>query len=132
MNITDPIADLLTRIRNGQQAKHDVITIPASKLKIGVTHLLKQEGYVRAYRCIRDDKQGLIKIALKYDDHGKGVITALNRRSRPGRRYYVKADDVPFTKNGFGIGILSTSKGLMTDRQARTDHVGGEYLCSVY
>jgi small subunit ribosomal protein S8 len=132
MNITDPIADLLTRIRNAQRAGLEVVSVPASKMKIGITHLLKEEGYVRAYKCIRDDKQGVLKIALKYDDLGKGVIKAIDRKSRPARRYYVPSDRIPFVKNGFGLGILSTSKGLMTDRQARAEKVGGEYICSVF
>lgn len=132
MNITDPIADLLTRIRNAQQAGLEVVSVPASKMKIGITHLLKEEGYIRAYKCIRDDKQGVLKIALKYDDNGKGVIQAIDRKSRPARRYYVTTDRIPYVKNGFGLGILSTSKGLMTDRQARLDKVGGEYICSVF
>lgn len=132
MQITDPIADLLTRIRNAQGAGLEVVNVPASKVKIGITHLLKEEGYVRAYKCVRDDKQGIIKIALKYDDKGKGVITGIDRKSRPARRYYVMADSIPFVKNGFGLGIISTSRGLMTDRQARKEHVGGEYVCSVY
>ena len=132
MNHTDPIADLLTRIRNAQSAGHEVVTVPASKIKIGITHLLAQEGYVRAYKCIRDRQQGILKIALKYREDGTGAITTLKRLSRPGRRYYVGSDDLPYVKNGFGLGIISTSKGLMTDKQARKEHVGGEYLCSVF
>jgi len=132
MNITDPIADLLTRIRNAQHAGQEVVNVPASKMKIGITHLLQEEGYVRAYKCIRDDKQGILKIALKYADDGQGVIQGIDRKSRPGRRYYVGAEKIPYVKNGFGFGILSTSKGLMTDRQARQEGVGGEYICSVY
>lgn len=132
MNVTDPIADLLTRIRNAQHAGLEVVSVPASKMKIGITHLLKEEGYIRAYKCIRDDKQGLLKIALKYDELGKGVIQGLNRVSKPGRRMYVGADRVPYVKNGFGFGILSTSRGLMTDRQARASHVGGEMVCTVF
>lgn len=132
MNITDPIADLLTRIRNAQRAGLEVVSVPASKMKIGITHLLKEEGYVRAYKCVRDGGQGVLKIALKYADDGKAVISGLDRKSRPGRRYYVNAESIPFVKNGFGFGIVSTSKGLLTDRQARTDRVGGEYICSVY
>lgn len=132
MQITDPIADLLTRIRNAQSAGHEVVTVPASKMKIAITHLLKEEGYLRAYKCVRDDKQGILKIALKYNDAGKGVIQGLERKSRPSRRLYLHHDKIPFVKNGFGFGILSTSKGLMTDRQARADKVGGEYICSVY
>jgi small subunit ribosomal protein S8 len=132
MNITDPIADLLTRIRNAQHAGLEVVNVPASKMKIGITHLLKEEGYIRAYKCVRDNKQGILKIALKYSEDGEGVIHGLERKSRPGRRWYVNADKIPFVKNGFGFNIISTSKGLMTDRQARKDKVGGEYICSVY
>ncbi len=132
MNITDPIADLLTRIRNAQHAKLEVVNVPASKMKIGITHLLKEEGYIRAYKCVRDNKQGILKIALKYGDEGESVINGLVRKSRPGRRWYVHTDKIPFVKNGFGFNIISTSKGLMTDRQARKDKVGGEYVCSVY
>lgn len=132
MQITDPIADLLTRIRNAQHAGHEVVTVPASKVKIGITHLLKEEGYIRAYKCVRDNRQGVIKIALKYGDDGKGAITSVDRVSSPSMRVYVDSDKIPYIKNGFGIGILSTSKGLMTDREARKQHVGGEYVCRVY
>lgn len=134
MNITDPIADLLTRIRNGQKAGYDVVTVPASKMKIGITHLLKQEGFIRAYKCVRDGKQGIIKIALKYNDGAvqKGVIESLKRESSPGCRRYVSCENIPFVKNGYGIGILSTSHGLMTCREARKRKIGGEYLCSIY
>lgn len=132
MNVSDPIADLLTRIRNGQQAKLEVVAVPASKMKIGIVHLLKEEGYIRAYKCIRDNKQGIIKVALKYDDEGKAVITNLDRVSRPSLRRYVAKDKIPFVKNGFGAAILSTSKGLMTDRQAREASIGGEVICTVF
>jgi small subunit ribosomal protein S8 len=132
MNVTDPIADLLTRIRNAQHAGMEVVSVPASKMKIGITHLLKEEGYIRAYKCIRDSKQGMLKIALKYAEDGNGVIQGLDRQSKPGRRLYVQAEGIPYVKNGFGFAILSTSKGLMTDRQARKEHVGGELICSVY
>ncbi len=132
MNSTDPIADLLTRIRNAQRAGHEVVNVPASKMKIGITHLLKEEGYIRAYKCIRDDKQGILKIALKYGEDGKGLIQGLTRRSKPSLRLYVSAEKIPYIKNGFGFSILSTSKGLMTDRQARQEFVGGELVCSIY
>ena len=134
MKVTDPIADLLTRIRNAQSARKDVISVPASRLKISITHLLKQEGFIRAYKCIKDDKQGVIKIALKYRDERaeQGVIRFLNRRSKPGRRLYVRSDKIPYIKSGFGIAILSTSEGVMTCREARKRNVGGEWLCSVY
>ena len=134
MNITDPIADLLTRIRNGQKAGFEVVSVPASKMKIAVTHLLKQEGFIRAYKCVRDDKQGLIKIALKYRSGAvqQGVIQSLKRESKPGCRRYVGAGTIPYVKNGFGVAILSTSQGVMTCREARKRNTGGEYLCSVY
>lgn len=134
MKVTDPIADLLTRIRNAQSARKDVISVPASRIKISITHLLKQEGFIRAYKCIKDDKQGIIKIALKYRDDkiGKGVISFLDRKSKPGRRVYVRSDKLPYIKSGFGIAILSTSQGVMTCREARKQNVGGEWLCSVY
>jgi small subunit ribosomal protein S8 len=132
MNVNDPIADLLTRIRNAQKAGLEVVNVPASKMKIGIAHLLKEEGYIRAYKCIRDDKQGLLKIALKYTDAGEGVIQGLRRVSKPSLRRYVHQDKIPYVRNGFGAAILSTSKGLMTDRQARAERVGGELVCTVY
>lgn len=132
MNSTDPIADLLTRIRNAQKARHDIISVPASKTKIAIVHILKHEGLIKNYKCIRDDKQGLIKIALKYQESGEGVITGLKRISKPSRRVYCKASAIPYVRNGFGVGILSTSNGVMTDRDARKLGVGGELICSVY
>lgn len=132
MNITDPIADLLTRVRNAQKAGHEVVAVPASKIKIAITHVLREEGFVRNYKCIRDSKQGILKIALAYDEAGKGVIRDIKRVSRPSRRHFVSADKLPYVKNGFGTAILSTSKGIMTDREARKNHVGGEYICSVF
>lgn len=132
MNITDPIADLLTRIRNGQKAQKEIVAVPASKLKIAVVHLLQQEGFVRAYKCIRDKKQGIIKVALRSNDQGDQVIREIKRISRPGLRRYVKATEIPMIKNGFGVAILSTSKGVLTCKQAREHNVGGEIMCSVY
>lgn len=132
MNVTDPIADLLTRIRNAQKAGHDVLVVPASKLKISIAHILREEGFVKNYKCVRDNKQGLLKIALSYDDNRRGVIKEINRVSRPSRRRFVGAGEIPYVKNGFGVAILSTSKGVMTDREARKLHVGGEHICSVF
>ena len=132
MNITDPIADLLTRIRNAQSAKHDVVAIPASKLKIAIAHILKNEGFIRNYKCIRDRKQGVLKIALKYREDGRGVISDIDRISKPSCRIYTGADDIPKVRNGFGVAILSTSKGVMSGNDARKMKVGGEHLCSVY
>ena len=136
MNTTDPIADLLTRIRNAQLAGHDIVSIPASRVKIAIVHLLKQEGYVRAYKCIKDNKQGIVKVALKYTEIPGGkrspVINAIKRVSKPGRRYYVGSDSLPRVKNGFGVAVLSTSQGIMTCAEAAKRKVGGEYMCSVY
>jgi small subunit ribosomal protein S8 len=132
MYVNDPISDLLTRIRNGQKAGHDVIAVPASKNKIAVTHLLQQEGFIKAYKCIRDRRQGIIKIALKYRDDGSGTILGIRRVSTPSRRVYLKSDGLPYVKNGLGVAIVSTSQGMMTDREARKRNIGGEYICAVY
>lgn len=129
---TDPIADLLTRIRNGQHARHETVVVPASGIKIAIARILKQEGFINGYRCIRDSKQGLLKIALKYRDPLHGVIREIKRLSKPGCRRYVGYRDIPLIKNGFGIVILSTSLGIMSDRLAREKGAGGELLCSVY
>lgn len=129
---SDPIADMLTRIRNAQKAGHETVNIPASKIKISIAHILKTEGLIEGFRCVRDHKQGLIKLALKYDVDGNGAISEIRRFSSPSRRHYVASDKIPFVKNGFGIGVLSTSKGVMTDRDARKMKVGGEYICSVF
>ncbi|MCY4380647.1 MAG: 30S ribosomal protein S8 [Proteobacteria bacterium] len=131
MNITDPIADYLTRIRNAQKAEHRTVVVPASRLKIALTFILKHEGFIHDFKCFRDNKQGLIKIALKYQG-GQGMFQKLLRQSKPGRRVYVSAKDIPYVKNGFGFAILSTSSGVMTCREARKRGVGGEYLCSIF
>ena len=129
---TDPIADFLTRIRNGQRACNEVVSMPASRIKIAIAHILRQEGFVKNYRCIRDGKQGLLKVTLKYRDPLNGVIREIKRLSRPGCRRYVGSENIPLVKNGFGIVVLSTSQGIMTDREARRRGTGGELLCSVY
>jgi small subunit ribosomal protein S8 len=134
MIVTDPIADYLTRIRNAQQAGHKIVEIPSSKLKKGITEILYAHGYILKYKF--DDtagKQGIISIALKYDPSSKvPVIRKLGRISRPGLRQYSGAISIPKVINGLGIAIVSTSKGLMTDKQARKENVGGEILCYVY
>ena len=132
MNTTDPIADLLTRIRNGQSAKKEVVVIPASRVKIAIAHLLKEGGFIRNFKCIRDKKQGILKVALRYDERGNGVIREIKRMSRSSRRLFVGADKIPYVKNGFGTVIMSTSQGVMTDQDARKLHIGGEVLCSVF
>lgn len=136
MAVTDPIADYLTRIRNAQQAGHRIVEIPASKLKQSITEILYDQGYILKYKFEDGGgkgNQGVIKIALKYDRASKRpVIRELGRISKPGLRKYAKADEIPRIINGLGIAIVSTSKGLMTDKQARSENVGGEVLCYVY
>lgn len=132
MKITDPIADLLTRIRNGQKAGRDVVNIPASKMKISIAHILREEGFIKNYKCIRDEQQGVLKIALKYSEEGSGAIREIKRVSTPSRRIYRDSEKLAFVRNGFGIGIYSTSRGIVTDRDARKLKIGGEYICSVF
>ena len=128
---TDPIADMLTRIRNGFRTDLAEVSIPASKLKQRIAEILLEEGYITGQEILPDSKQNLLKIRLKYNDD-RSAITGLKRISRPGRRVYVGADDVPNVLNGIGTAILSTSSGLMTDRRAREARVGGEVLCAIW
>ena len=131
--ITDPIADYLTRVRNAIMAGHRVVEIPASKIKKEITKILFDQGYILSYKFENDDVQGTIKIALKYDKVTKAsVIKKLERVSTPGLRKYVGAEEMPRVLNGLGIAIVSTSKGVMTNKKARQEHVGGEVLCYVY
>lgn len=129
---SDPIADFLNRIRNAQKARFDKVDIPASNVKAGLARILKEEGYIKNFKLIRDDKQGILRIHLRYGDNREAAIMGMKRLSTPGRRFYVGYNEVPRVLNGLGISILSTSKGLMTDRQARQEHVGGELICSVW
>ena len=130
--ITDPVSDYLSRIRNAQMAGHRYTDIPASKLKRAITQILLEKGYVRNYLNIDDGKQGLLRIYLKYDRDGVPVIQELKRISKPGLRSYVRADALPRVRNGLGIAILSTSRGVMTDKEARKINVGGEVLATVF
>ena len=130
--VTDPIADYLTRIRNAQMANHRIVEIPASNLKKRITEILYDKGYILKYKFEDDSKQGVIKIALKYDPQTKQpAIRSLERVSRPGLRQYAKPADFRRVINGLGVAILSTSKGVMTDKQAKTENVGGEVLCYI-
>ncbi len=131
MQITDPIADMLTRIRNANNARHETVDVPASKLKLAIAKILMEEGYIKSYQFIEDGNQGVIKITLKYLGKEK-VITGLRRVSKPGLRMYAGADDLPKVLRGLGIAIISTSKGVMTDKNARKEHVGGEVLAFVW
>ena len=133
MHITDPIADMLTRIRNANNQKHDTVDIPASNMKKSIAQILLDEGYVKNYQLIDDGTQGIIRIALKYNQPNKEkVITGLRRVSKPGLRVYAGADELPRVIKGLGIAIVSTSKGVMTDKAARATHVGGEVLAFVW
>ena len=132
MPITDPIADMMTRIRNAGKAKFNSVDIPGSKMKIEIAKVLKNEGYIRNYKFIKDDKQGVLRVYLKYGSDQKSAIYQLNRVSKPSRRAYVKSKDIKPVYNGTGIAILSTSRGIMTDRQARKEKVGGELLCTIW
>lgn len=131
--VTDPIADFLTRIRNGQLANHRIVEIPASNLKKRITEILYDKGYILKYKFEDDNKQGLIKIALKYDAQSKKpAIRSLERVSRPGLRQYAKPSELQKVKNGLGIAIISTSKGVMTDKEAKAQNLGGEVLCHIW
>ncbi len=133
MHITDPIADMLTRIRNANNAKHDTVDVPASNMKKAIAQILLDEGYIKNYQLIDDGTQGVIRIALKYNQPNKEkVITNLRRVSKPGLRVYAGADEMPRVIKGLGIAIVSTSKGVMTDKAARAAHVGGEVLAFVW
>ena len=132
MQITDPVADMLTRIRNASAAGHDTVDIPASKMKKAIAQILQDEGYVRTYQLIDDGTQGIIRVTLKYGPSREKTITGLRRVSRPGLRVYAGADDLPRVLRGLGIAIISTSKGIMTDKAARSGNVGGEVLAFVW
>ena len=131
MHITDPIADMLTRIRNANNAKHDTVDVPASNMKKSIAQILLDEGYIKSFQIVHDGTQGTIHITLKYNGEGK-VIPGLRRVSKPGLRVYVGADELPRVLRGLGIAIVSTSKGVMTDKAARAAHVGGEVLAFVW
>ena len=133
MQITDPIADMLTRIRNANNAKHDTVDVPASNMKKSIAQILLDEGYIKNFQIINDGTQGVIRITLKYLQPGKEkVLTGLRRVSKPGLRVYAGADELPCVLRGLGIAIVSTSKGVMTDKKAREAHVGGEVLAFVW
>ncbi|MDR1354082.1 MAG: 30S ribosomal protein S8 [Oscillospiraceae bacterium] len=132
MQITDAIADMLTRIRNANSAKHNVVEIPSSKIKKAIAKILMDEGYIRNYECAEDNKQGVLKITLKYNASSNPVIVGLRRISKLGRRIYSSCEDLPRVLRGLGIAIVSTSKGVMTDKDARKNNVGGEVLAFVW
>ena len=132
MQITDPIADMLTRIRNANTAKHEKVDVPASNLKKAIAQILLDEGYIKSYEVVEDGTQGVIRITLKYLSSKENVISGLRRVSKPGLRVYAGADELPKVLKGLGVAIISTSKGVMTDKAARANHVGGEVLAFVW
>ncbi|MDI3538449.1 MAG: small subunit ribosomal protein [Bacillota bacterium] len=132
MTMTDPIADMLTRIRNANMARHEVVEVPSSRMKKAIAEILKAEGFIRDYEYVDDNKQGILKIYLKYGPNKERVITDLKRISKPGLRVYVGRNEIPKVLRGLGIAILSTPRGIMSDKQARREGVGGEVLCYVW
>lgn len=132
MSMTDPISDLLTRIRNALLARHSIVNVPASRMKLEIVKILKDEGYVDNFKVVEDEHQGKISIDLKYGNEGRRAITGLERVSKPGRRVYRGKDEIPEVLNGLGITIISTSKGVMTGKSCRDHGVGGEVLCNVW
>ena len=132
MQITDPIADMLTRIRNANSSKHESVSVPCSKLRIEIAKILDKEGYIAGYEVIEDGLQGIIKVTLKYGPDKQKVITGLKRISKPGLRVYASKDELPRVLRGLGIAIISTSKGIMTDKKARSENVGGEVLAFIW
>jgi small subunit ribosomal protein S8 len=130
--MTDPIADMLTRIRNASRTKLEKVDIPSSKLKVEIAKILKDEGYVKNVKLVKDRKQGMIRVYLKYSDEEFATIQGIKRISRPGRRTYVASDSIPRVMGGLGVAILSTPKGIQTGKQAKKDNVGGEVICHVW
>jgi small subunit ribosomal protein S8 len=132
MVMTDPIADFLTQIRNACMANHERVDVPSSKIKLSIAKLLKEEGYINNYKLVKDKKQGTLRVYLKYDNKNVPIIEGLERISKPSCRVYVRHDKIPYVLNGYGTVILSTSKGVLTDREARRQKIGGELLCKVW
>ena len=132
MTMTDPIADMLTRIRNANTVKHETVDVPASNIKKEIARILLEEGFVKGYDVIEDGKQGIIRLQLKYGIEGERVISGLKRISKPGMRVYSSKDEIPKVLNGLGVAIMSTSKGILTDKEARNADVGGEVICYVW
>jgi len=130
--MTDPIADMLTRIRNANMAKLEKVDVPASKLNIELTKILKEKGFIKSFKVVRDRKQGIIRISLKYFEGQEKAITGLKRISKPGRRVYVDKSEIPMIMGGYGIAVLTTSRGIFTDEVCRREGIGGEVLCSIW
>ncbi|WP_061213141.1 30S ribosomal protein S8 [Syntrophomonas wolfei] len=132
MVMTDPVADFLTRVRNGNMVMHETVEVPGSKIKLSIARIMQEEGYIKDYEFVEDGKQGIIRIYLKYGPDKKKVITGIKRISKPGLRVYVKKDEIPRVLGGLGTAVISTSKGLMTDKNARKQGLGGEVICYIW
>ena len=132
MNITDPIADMLTRVRNAIQARHEFALVPASQLKLAIARILKDEGYIRDFEVLRDGPRRNIRVWLRYNDQKKSVLTGLKRVSKPGKRVYAKTEEMPRVLGGLGVAVVSTPQGVMTAQQAKRRHIGGEVLCYIW
>jgi small subunit ribosomal protein S8 len=132
MSMTDPIADMLTRIRNAGHARFDKVDIPASRMKINLARIMKEEGFIKNYKVIKDNRQGVLRVYLKYSEHQRPLIQGLRRVSKPGRRVYSGHAELPKVQGGLGVALISTSQGVVTDRQARKLMVGGEVLCEIW
>ena len=132
MSMTDPVSDMLTRIRNANMVRHDRTDLPASKMKLEIAKILAQEGYIRAFKLLEEGPQGAIRVYLKYADDGEPAIHGMSRVSKPGRRVYRSVDELPRVRNGLGVAVISTSRGVVTDEQARGLRVGGEVLCEIW
>lgn len=132
MSMTDPLADMLTRMRNAGKAGFDKVDIPASRMKIALARIFKEEGFIKNYKVIKDNRQGLLRVYLRYDEHNQPLIQGIERVSKPGRRVYVGHEDLPRVQGGLGVAVISTPKGVVTDKQARKLKVGGEVLCQVW
>jgi small subunit ribosomal protein S8 len=132
MSMTDPIADMLTRIRNAGHARFDKVDIPASRMKISLARIFKDEGFIKNYKVIKDNRQGILRVYLKYGEHQTPLIQGIQRVSKPGRRVYAGSEELPKVQGGLGVAVISTSKGVVTDRQARKLQVGGEVLCEIW
>ena len=132
MKTSDPLSDLLTRLRNGMRAGHDKVDVPSSRVKEAVLKVLEEEGYIASFRKVQNEGRPVLRVGLKYDPEGEPIVSGIERVSRPGRRVYAKADDIPSVLGGLGMSIVSTSKGILTDKKARQSRLGGEVLCNVW
>ncbi len=130
--MTDPISDMLTRIRNAGSARFDKVDIPASRMKIALARIFKEEGFIKNYKVIKDNRQGILRVYLKYNEHQQPLIQGIRRVSKPGRRVYAGHEELPKVQGGLGVAVISTSQGVVTDRQARKSQVGGEVLCEIW